>query len=207
MEDPSTATPSDLDNINPGNVTTGSPVDGAACFVNFDLTTDVSAITAANYLETFKASGSKWKNLGELSENGYTESTSTTSNKFKGWHGTPLLNKVSDEEDTFKTEFVEVDRDTVAQLRYGEANVTTDEDGSIKSITPTRVPTRSVIMAFAELLDNGRLRLTIFPRASIGSIDDVAHQQGSLLIYGMTFSASNDAKGHPYYITYAKPGA
>lgn len=207
MSDPSTTTPSDLDNINPNNVTTGSPVDGAACFVNFDLTTDISTITAANYLETFKASGSKWKNLGELSENGYTESTSTTSNKFKGWHGTLLLNKVSDEENTFKTEFIEVDRVTVAQLRYGEGNVTVDTDGSIKAITPTRVPTRSVIMAFAELLDNGRLRLAIFPRASIGSIDDVSHQQGSLVTCGMTFSASNDAKGHPYYITYAKPSA
>lgn len=207
MADTGTTTSTDLDSINPDNVSTGSPVEGACCFVNFDTTTDISSITAANYLTTFKASGSKWENLGELSENGYTKSVSTTSNKFKGWHGSTLLTKVSDEENTFKAEFLEVARPTAAKLRYGVDAVKTGTDGSIDSITPTTVPTRHVIIAVAELLDNGRLMLTIFPRASIDSIDDEAHQKGSLMLYGMTFSASNDTAGHPYYITYAKPSA
>ncbi|MCI6844143.1 MAG: hypothetical protein MR874_05225 [Coriobacteriaceae bacterium] len=207
MAEPGTTAGTDLDSINPDNVSTGSPVEGACCFVNFDTTTDISAITAANYLTAFKAEGSKWENLGELSENGYTKSVSTTSNKFKGWHGSPLITKISDEENTFKVEFIEVARPAVAKLRYGEKSVTLDTDGSIKSITPTRVPTRRVILAFAELLDMGILQLTIFPRASVDSIDDEAHQKGSLMLYGMAFSASNDAKGHPYYITYAKPSA
>lgn len=202
-----TDTATDLDTINPDYVSTGTPVDGASCFINFDLSTDISAVTAANYLTTFKAEGSKWKNLGELSDSGYTKSVSTTSNTFKGWHGSPLLTKISDEENKFKCEFVEVSRPTVAQVRYGETNVVLDTDGSIKSITPTRVPTTRAIIAFAEALDNGRLSLTIFPRAAIDSIDDEAHQQGSLFTYGMTFSAGTDSKGHPYYITYAKPVA
>jgi hypothetical protein len=202
-----TTTATDLDSINPDYVSTGTPVDGASCFVNFDTSIDVSKITAADYLTTFKASGSTWKNLGELSTDGYTKSVSNDSNDFQGWHGSNLLTKTSNEKNTFKCSFVEFDRPTVAQLRYGESNVTLDTDGSIKSITPTRVPTRRVIIAFAELLDDGRLMLTIFPRATISSIDDEQHQQSSLLQHGMTFSASNDSANHPYYITYAKPAS
>ena len=64
MAEPGTTAGTDLDSINPDNVSTGSPVEGACCFVNFDTATDISAITAANYLTAFKAEGSKWENLG-----------------------------------------------------------------------------------------------------------------------------------------------
>ena len=46
---------------------------------------------------------------------------------------------------------------------------------------------------------------TVFPRAKIESVDDQAHQKGSLLVYGMTFTALVDENNHPYYIYRAKP--
>lgn len=186
-------------NINPENVTTGSPVEGACCFTSFAASPSLPTTAVAQLGEDFE-------NLGEISDQGYTKSVNLTSSKFKGWHGTVLLTKVEGEENTFKTEFTEVERPSVAKIRYGVNNVTTDETtGEITAIDPKITPSVTVPLVFDELLSNGRKRRTVFPRATIESIDDEPHQNGSLLVYGMTFSANVDAQNRPYYIREATP--
>ncbi|MGN0056475.1 MAG: hypothetical protein ACI360_08580 [Atopobiaceae bacterium] len=197
-----TATTEDLEHINPGYVTTGSPVSGACAWVNYDLSTDISKIDASNYLTTIKASSS-WHNLGELSSDGIVRSNSTTSNDFKGWHGTNLLSKVSEESNTVKVTLVETQRPAVKKLRYGDEAVTVDSStGKVKEVAPTKVPTRMAILMFAELLDTGDLELTIYPRAAIKSVEDETDTSGDLRGYGVTFAANNDSDGHPYYQRY-----
>ena len=107
----------DTTHINPDNVTTGAPVEGACCFTNFASSPTLPTSASASL-------GSGWENLGELSDQGYTKSVSLTTNKFKGWHGSTLLTQVESEENTFKAEFVEIARPTVAKLRYGASAVT-----------------------------------------------------------------------------------
>lgn len=186
--------------INPNNVTTGDPVDGACCFTSFD-----SSASLPDTASVDLTADPKWSNLGELSENGYTKSVSTTANKFKGWHGSVLLSKISDEENTFKCEFTEVVRESVLKLRYGVENVTVDGSGNVTKVDPKTVPNAVRPLVFDELLSNGEKMRTVFPRATIDSIDDEAHQKGSLLVYSMTFTANVDEKGRPYYIRYAVP--
>ncbi len=186
--------------INPKNVTTGDPVEGACCFTSFDASPTLPDTAAVDL-----TADAKWANLGELSENGYTKSVSTSSNKFKGWHGSVLLSKISDEENTFKCEFTEVVRESVLKLRYGKDAVKTDEKGNVTAVDPTTVPSAVRPLVFDELLSNGEKMRTVFPRATIDSIDDEAHQKGSLLVYSMTFTANVDEKGRPYYIRYAVP--
>lgn len=183
-------------------VTTGKPVDGAAAYVSLKATATLptDATTKMSTLTDFE-------DLGEFSENGYTKAVSVTSNKFKGWHGSVLLTEVSDEENTVKMELTDIDRATVAKIRYGAGNVVTDSEGRITAITPTTVPSVVTPIVVDELMSNGRLRRTVFPCPKIDSIDDEAHQKGSLLVYGITFSLSVDAKGHPYYIYEAEPAA
>ena len=53
----------------------------------------------------------------------------------------------------------------------------------------------------------GWLRRTVIPKAKIDSIDDVPHQRGSLMLYGMSFTAEVDANGVAAYIYHAKPAA
>lgn len=187
--------------INPNNATTGAPVEGGCCYTSFDKTATLPTTAS----ESITGAGSKFVNLGELSDQGYTQSTSTTVNKFKGWHGTVLLSVVSDEENTFKAQFTEVTRASVLKLRYGADNVEEDEEGFVTAINPTNVPSEEHPLIFDELFANGVLQRTVFPRATIDSIDDQPHQRGSLLVYGMTFTASVDEQGRPYYVRRAKP--
>lgn len=187
--------------INPNNVTTGSPVDGGCVYVNFSDTPTLPDTAAEDI-----TSKSDWENVGEISENGYTKSTSTNEQKFKGWHGSTLHAEITDEENTFKIEFTEVVRQSVIKLRYGKdaLKLTSTE---LSGIDPTTVPRQEVAIVVDELLSNGTKMRTVFPRATISSIDDEAHQKGSLLVYGMTFTANVDDKGRPYYVRFAKPKA
>lgn len=186
--------------INPSNATTGSPVEGACCFTSFD-----STATLPDLASTDLTADSKFVNLGEISDSGYTKSTSITSNTFRGWHGSALFTQISEETNTFQAQFTEVTREAVLKLRYGADAVTVDSSGNVTGVDPTTVPNAVVPLVFDELLSNGEKMRTVFPRATISSIDDEAHQRGSLLVYSMTFTANVDDSGRPYYIRYAVP--
>ena len=194
------ATDDNKTTINPRNVTTGGPVEGGCCYTSFD--EDVEMPTSA--AESIVGVDSKWENLGELSDQGWSQSVSTTVNKFKGYHGNVLLSEIADEEATFKAEFLEVTRASVLRVRYGDENVTIDEDGFVSEMKHVSVPNRYLPLIFDELLSNGVKQRTVFPRAKIDSIDDQAHQKGSLLVYGMTFTAAADENGALSYVYRAK---
>lgn len=168
-------------------VTVGQPAEGGCCYTSFkeDPSLPADAVTKMSTLQDFES-------LGELSENGYTEGKSVSTNKFKGWHGSVVLTSVSEEDHTFKVEFIEPNRPAVAKLRHGAKNVETDEEGNlihIKAVVGTGV---KVPLVFDELESNGWLRRTVVKKATIDSFDDVPHQKGSLLVYGMTFTAIDD---------------
>lgn len=189
-----------INDIDSSLVTTGSPVEGGCCWAAFgdpaalpdDATTKMSTLA-------------DFESAGELSENGYTESRSVTSNKFKGWHGSTVLSKIADEENTFKVEFIEVNRPTVAKLRYGSANVTAGEDGSVSKISVKAGSDEKVCLVFDELEDSGFLRRTLVRRAVVESFDDVPHAKGSLMVYGMTFTALDPGDGESVRVMRAKP--
>ena len=186
--------------INPSNATTGSPVEGACCYTSFEdnptIPTDATT--------SISGAGSDFVNLGELSDQGWQQDVAITVQKFKGYHGKTLFQKVSGEENTFKAEFVEITRTAATKLRYGKNNVTTNLDGEVTAINPKKVPEDIVPLIFEELLSNGVKQRTVFPRAKIESIDSQAHQDGSLLVYGMTFTALVDDSGAPYHVYRAR---
>lgn len=188
-----------LADIDTSLVTVGQPSEGGCCWTSFadsptlptDASTKMSTITG-------------WDSLGELSENGYTESKSVTNNKFKGWHGSIVLAAVSGEENTYKVEFIEVNRPSAAKLRYGAENVSAGTDGSVAHIMGKISTGDNVPLVFDELESNGYLRRTVIRSASIDSFDDVPHQKGSLMVYGMTFTAV-EVDGQTFDIYRAKP--
>lgn len=190
----------DIKELNNDFAVFGSPVEGGACFTSFSDTPTIPTDAT-----TKLASTNGWESLGELSENGFTESKSIDVQKPKGWHGYIIKTKVSSEEESFKVEFLEVTRGAVAKLRYGKGNVTINEDGSYKSITAKNIGDVIVPLVFDEIEDTGYLRRTVIPKAHIESIDDVPHQKGNLMVYGMTLIAIRDADGAAYYVYRAKP--
>lgn len=180
-------------------VTVGQPADGGCCWTSFaeNPTLPTDAVAKMSTLTTFES-------LGELSENGFTESKSITENKFKGWHGSVVLAAVSGEENTYKAEFIEVNRSSAAKLRYGSENVETGTDGSVSHIKGKMSVGDKVPLVFDELESNGYLRRTVIRKASISSFDDVPHQKGALMVYGMTFTAI-EVDGGTFDIYRAKP--
>ncbi len=188
--------------LDPGLVTVGKPVEGGCCFTSFAENPTLPTAATSKLSDDFVS-------LGELSENGFTESTESNSTDFKGWHGKNLLTEVTDQKTKHKGEFVEVDRLSVAQLRYGKDNVTVDATNAetYSAINVADIPSTPVPLIFDELESNGWLRRTVIPKAKIDSIDDVPHQRGSLMLYGMSFTAEVDANGAAAYIYHAKPAA
>lgn len=193
------------DDLNTGynskNVTTGGPVEGGCCYVSFE-DNPVLPTTAS---QNITGGDSGFLNLGELSDQGWTQAQSTSVNKYKGYHGKVLLSEVADEELTVKTEFLEVTRVNVLKLRYGQNNVTVDATGFATAMKHTSIPDDTVTLVFDELLSNGVKQRTVFPRVKIDSIDDQAHQKGALLVFGMTFTAYADEEGAAFYVYHAKP--
>lgn len=179
-------------------VTTGNPAEGGCCWTNFSETPTLPT-------DATTAMADPWESLGDLSENGYTEGKSITNNKLRGWRGSVVLTCISEEDRTFKVEFIEVNRPSVAKARYGAANVTAGADGSVSKISDKVGVTQRLPLVFDELESNGFLRRTVVKRATIDSFDDVPHQKGSLLVYGMTFTALDTGDGVPVEIFRAKP--
>lgn len=188
----------DLDN---SLITVGSPVEGGACYVCFDTTKELptDATTKMSTLAHFMS-------VGELSENGYTEQKSVESEVQKGWHGTNVAVVNKGESHKYKAEFLEVNRPAVAKLRHGIKNVETDDEtGALKHIKGKATGVEYVSLVFDELMSNGILCRTVVKEAAITSFDDVAHQKGAIMVYGMEFDAMD--KDGFFDIYYAKPAA
>lgn len=190
-----------ISEIDPGLVTVGSPVEGGCVFT--DLAGKAAAPTgAAQPLEGFVS-------LGELSTNGFTQSTEVNTTEHQGWHGTTLLTEITDQKEKVKLEFVEVDRLAVAQLRYGVGNVkpSADDPSTFEAIDVKGVPSHTVPLVIDELESNGWLRRTVYPKVKIDSVDDVPHQKGNLMVYGVSLTAIAAADGSTHHIYHAKPKA
>lgn len=190
--------------INPDYVTTGSPVDGGCAYTSFKdgakLPTDATA-----KMDTVP----DFESLGELSENGFSMSTSVDSVDIPGWHGKTVLTVINKETNTFKVEFLEINRESVAKLKYGEKAVTAGSDGTDKGVAKIlggRFDGKPHPFVFDELESSGYLRRTVFKRAVVSSFDEEPHIKGGAIVYGMTFTALEPTDGsEPYVIYRAKP--
>lgn len=190
----------ELADIDTNLVTTGNPTEGGCVYVTFDMDAETpkDATTKMSTLKDFESAG-------EISENGFTESKAVTSNKTKGWHGSVVHSAISDEEHTFKLEFLEINRPVVAKMRFGAENVTAGEDGSVQAIKPVIGTNITAKMVIDELESNGYLRRTVIKKATIDTFDDVQHQRGSLMLYGCTCTAIDTGDGIPFETYRAKP--
>ena len=191
----------DLEPIDNNLTTVGQPTAGGCVYVAFKAnpTLPNDATTKMDTLTDFVS-------LGDISENGFTEANARSKNKHKNWNGDVVRTSISDEENTYKLEFIEPNRPSVAKLRYGSGNVEAGTDGSVSHIKGVLGTDEQVALVVDELESGGFLRRTVIPCATIDSFDDVAHQKGSLLVYGMTFTAVKGT-GNIFDIYRAKPAA
>lgn len=186
-----------MQDIDTSLVTVGQPTDGGCVWTTFassyTLPTTASATMA-----------SPWESLGDLSDNGYTESKAVNSTDHKNWHGGIALSTIDETKHKYKLEFIEVNRASTAKLRYGKGNVETDGSGNITHIVGKAATGETIPLVIDELMSNGWLRRTVVRKAIVTSFDDVPHQKGNLMVYGMEFTAiSKD--GADFDIYFAAP--
>ena len=103
-----------LNDIDTSLITVGQPTEGGCAFACIGEPTALptDATTKMGTLADFES-------CGTISENGFTLSKSVTTNKFKDWGGKVVLTAFSDEENTFKIEFTEINRPVVQERRCG----------------------------------------------------------------------------------------
>lgn len=177
--------------INTDNMTVGRPIEGGAVWTSFedapklptDASTDMSTLTG-------------WESCGELSDDGYKDGLDTKSTSYKGWSGSTVLTTIDETTQTYQMAFLEVDRGTVAKLKYGKGNVTLDTDGTWKQIDQKAVlPDVVVPLVIDELESNGHKVRTVVHKAKITKVDDSDHKNGSLVTVSVTFTALDPGSG------------
>lgn len=176
------------ENIDTSNITVGQPTEGGCIYCDF-------AGTAALPTDATTKLASGFDSLGDVSENGFTESNSVEVTNHKDWGGEIVLTSLDSEETTFKVELLEVARAAAAKAYYGASAVTTDTDGTVKSIDYKARKVEPHPFVIDELETSGKLRRTVIRKGVVTSLDDVPHQRGSLMVYGMTITANKPADG------------
>jgi hypothetical protein len=184
-------------NIDTSLMTVGKPTEGGCVYVSFntDCTLPTDATTKISTLTDFKS-------VGDISENGFTEARSIDSEDIKDWGGTTILTLINGDTTTFQTEFLEVNRDVACKLRYGKDAVTTGTDGSVSEVKYKSYAGDPVVLVIDELETNGAIRRTVIKSAVVTSFDDITHQKGSLMVYGMTFTANAPKDGSEPVVIY-----
>jgi hypothetical protein len=184
-------------NIDTTLMTVGQPTEGGCVYVSFDTSTALptDAKTKISTLTGFES-------VGDISENGFTESRDISSTDVKDWGGSTVATLIESDQVKYQVELLEVNRGTSAKLRYGQDAVTVGDDGSVKVIKYKQFAGKPVVLVIDELESNGALRRTVVKNAVINSFDDIAHQKGSLMVYGMTFNANTPADGSEPVVVY-----
>ena len=186
--------------VDPTLVTVGQPTEGGCVWFHYGTGATLPTDAVASM-----ATMDGYVSLGDVSENGFTLGRALTVNKFKNWNGEVVLSSPSDDQETAKIEFIEVNRTSVAQLRFGKDNVVDAGDGSVKEATAKAGTVTKGTLVIDELESNGYKRRTVMPLVSPESFDDETHQKGSLLMSGMTFTMLANDAGFMHKVYRAKP--
>lgn len=129
-----------------------------------------------------------YKCLGYCSEDGFTQSTSISTENIKAWGGdvvdTPMTEKI--ETDQFKAiESLNVD---VLKAAYGDDNVTGTAATGI-TVRHNANDQKACVIVVDMILRNGGKQRIVIPNAKLTSLGDVVYKDNEAVGYDMTFTA------------------
>lgn len=128
--------------------------------------------------------------LGDLSEDGFSETTDSSSDDKKDMAGNVVLSVSKGKTRSFKFTFIEAMRAELMKFIYGEKNVELNTPGNtLKHIKMSGEDTPECVLVVYEVMSNGTLRMTVIDRAKADSYDEISHNRNDLLSYGVTIKA------------------
>lgn len=142
--------------------------------------------TATAPTTAVSALAAPWVDLGYVSEDGVTESTSITSEKIRAWQKAKVVRTtITEGTISWKLVLIQTNADTVA-LYYGGS---VDTDGSIV-IDPTKE--RPVIAVAIDVIDGDEIIRSYAPEAQVTEVGDQVYQNGAPIGYEVTIEASHN---------------
>lgn len=130
---------------------------------------------------------SPWVDLGYVSEDGVTESNTTTSESIRAWQRNAVVRTVITEgETTFAFTLIQTNADTLAEYYgLGSGDVDTDEGSFVSSATISR-PRRSYVI---DVIDGDELIRKYIPDGQVTEVGEQVFQNGAPIGYEVTITA------------------
>ena len=176
------------------NVSTGKPKIAGAVFVAPKETTLPTDATTALDLTKFVC-------LGYVSEDGLTNNNDMEVSAIKAWGGAIVYRSLTELDDNFALTLIESENEDVLKAVYGDSNVTTEADGTIKVEVKAEDPQERV-WVFDLALRGNRAKRIVIPDGAITSRGAITYNDSDAIGYEITVSAYPDSTGktHTEYL-------
>jgi hypothetical protein len=171
------------------NVTAGKPNTSGAVFTapaGSTLPTSASAT-----LDT------AFKDMGFVSEDGVTKSTSISTTTIKEWGGAPVLVTQDEKIISVKLKLIEYKRKDIHSFVHGSANIT-ESNGAITIRNNANDPGEQAMVIDMILRGNIPYRMVI-PRGKITSIGDIVYKTNEAIGYDIEITTMLDDSGNSVY--------
>lgn len=176
--------------MNASNVTAAKPrTTGVVYYAALGTTLPTDADTALS---------SDFKELGHLSEDGFTHNFSKEADTIRDMGGTPILTVQTDTTDEVKCTFMELQNVEVLKALYGESNVTGALATGI-SIIGNADEATSCVWVFETIGRDGALHRLIYPNAKISEMGEITYKRDEAVSCEVTIAASADTNGNTHY--------
>ena len=175
------------------NVSTGKPKIAGAVFVapkGTTLPTDATTELSSAFVC-----------LGYVSEDGLTNNNEMDVSAIKAWGGAIVYRSLTELDDNFALTLIESENEDVLKAVYGDANVTTEADGTVKVEVKAEDPQERV-WVFDLALRGSRAKRIVIPDGAITGREAIVYNDSDAIGYGITVSAypDSDGKTHIEYL-------
>lgn len=173
------------------NVSVGKPKAGGAVFwapAGTAAPTNASTALASAFLD-----------VGYISDEGVTVSTSVESTSHNAWGGDEVANDVTTYSETTAFTLLEVN-ENAQKLAFGSANVAANLSSVAHKMGAF---TTEVVLVVETLVGAGKVRRTVVPRAKLIERGDITYVDTDLVGYPVTFANLVDSSGATSYDYYA----
>ena len=175
---------------NAENVSVGKPAVAGAVF-NAPAGTDLPTSTAASLNSAFK-------DLGYVSEDGVTNSTSLSTEQIKAWGGDIVAVPQTEKGDTFKIKLIEATNSDVLGVFFGTANVSGSlATGIAVNANAKELPETSWVIDM--IMRAGAAKRVVIPRGKVSAMGDVVYKDNEVIGYAVTVAALPDSSGNTHY--------
>ena len=172
------------------NVSAAKPkIGGAISYAPVGTTLPTDAVTELDGAFT---------SLGYISEDGFKNSSSITSNKVKAWGGDVVLVVQSDSSDECSFTLIESTNPAVLKAVHGGGNVTGTIDSGI-TVKVNSAARENFAWIIDMVLKGGAVERIVLPSAAISSVDEVSYNDTSAIGYAIKLTATADAEGNTHY--------